>query len=236
MRVILHSWCQIQRTSSRLRCVNCGPGHIQCNYCSAYSGFNIQLNVSALLLEISRQFNERYTAILVPNTAHVLRFTLCVLWSRKYTTYLQLLIFRPQYSTERICAAIGDFPTLRCALYCKLGDKYSAYRPVYAVWTVVPHIYNLVTTPHIQASIFSCRQLPCYWWYLDNSMPVILHSCCQIKRTSSSLRYVTCGPGHIQSIFSTAYLGFNIQLKVSALQLEISRQLNARILKNWCQV
>jgi hypothetical protein len=57
---------------------------IQCNYSSAYSGFNIQLNVSALLLEISRQFNERYTAILVPNTAYVPRFTLCQLWSRAY--------------------------------------------------------------------------------------------------------------------------------------------------------
>jgi hypothetical protein len=229
MRVILHSWCQIQHTSLSLLYVNCGPGHIQCIYRSAYSDFNVHLNVSALLLEISRQFNERYTAILVPNTAHV---TLCVLWSRKYTTYLQLLIFRPQYSTERICAAIGDIPTLRCALYCKLGDKYSAHRPVYAVWTVVPHIYNVVTTPHIQASIFSCRQLPCYWWYLDNPMRVILHSCCRIKRTSSSLRYVICGPGHIQSIFSTAYLGFNIQLKVSALQLEIFRYFDARYTAN----
>jgi hypothetical protein len=26
---------------------------------------------------------------------------------------------------------------------------------------------------------------------------------------------VTCGPGHIQSIFSTVYLGVNIQLKVA---------------------
>jgi hypothetical protein len=51
------------------------------------------------------------------------------------------------------------------------------------------------------------------------SMRVILQTCCQIQRTSSGLRYVTCGPGHIQGIFSTAYLGFNIQLKVAPQQL-----------------
>jgi hypothetical protein len=82
MRVILQTWCQMQRTSSSLRSVNCGPGHIQCSYCFAYSGFNIQLNVTVLLFEISRQFNARYNANLLPNTAHVLQFTLCDLWSR----------------------------------------------------------------------------------------------------------------------------------------------------------
>jgi hypothetical protein len=78
VRVILQSWCQIQRTFSTLRYLNCGPGHIHCKYSSAYSGFYIQLNVSALILEISRQFIERYTAISVPNTAHPgLRYVYC---------------------------------------------------------------------------------------------------------------------------------------------------------------
>jgi hypothetical protein len=114
MRVILRTWSQIQRTSSRLRFVNCGPGHIQWNGNTAYSAFNIQLNVSKLLLEISRQFKERYTANLVPNTAHIIQFTLCELWSRTYAMHLQLHIFRLQNSTESICAAIGDTPTFRC--------------------------------------------------------------------------------------------------------------------------
>jgi hypothetical protein len=119
--LILQIWWQIQRTSSSLRYVNCGRGHIQCNYSYVYSGFNIQLNVSALLFGIFRYFDARYTANLVSNRAHILRFTLCELRSRPYTKYLQLLIVRPQYSTERICAAIGDIPTLRCALHCKFG-------------------------------------------------------------------------------------------------------------------
>jgi hypothetical protein len=75
----------IQRTASSLRNVNCAPGHIQCVYSSAYTGFNILLKVSELILMIKRQFNMRYTAILVPNTAHTLQFTLSEQWSRPYT-------------------------------------------------------------------------------------------------------------------------------------------------------
>jgi hypothetical protein len=205
---------------------------------------------------------------LVPNTAHILQITLCELWSRTYTMHLQLHIFRLQYSFERICAAIGDISTIQCALHCKLGAKYSAHapvytmwtvvpdmynvvtsphikasvwnwkylrcyrryldielalycklgakcsahRPVYAVWTVVPDIYNVMTTPHIQASIFSCRHLRCYFTYHDNSMCVILQIWWQIQRTSPSLGCVNCGPGHIHSIYSSAYLCFNTQL------------------------
>jgi hypothetical protein len=133
MCVILPTWCQIQRTSSSLRYVNYGPDHIQCNYSSAYSGFNIRQNPSALLLEIIGHVDARYTANLVTNTAHIIRFKLCVLWSRTCTTCFQLLIFRTQYSTERICAAIGNIRTLRSALYCKFGVKCSGHRSVYAV-------------------------------------------------------------------------------------------------------
>jgi hypothetical protein len=149
MRVILQIWCQIQRTSSCLRYVNCGPGHIQCIYSSAYSDYNVHLNVSALLLEISRQFNSRYTANLVPNTSHIIRFTQCGLWSRTYTEYFQHPICWLQYSDVGICAAIVHITTIHCALYCKLVAKYRAHPPVYAMWTVVPAIYKVFTAPHI---------------------------------------------------------------------------------------
>jgi hypothetical protein len=75
----------IQRTAFSLRSANCGPGHIHCKYSSAYSGFNIQLNVPPPLLETCREFNAPYTANFVPNTAHILQITLSVLWSRQYT-------------------------------------------------------------------------------------------------------------------------------------------------------
>jgi hypothetical protein len=204
--------------------VVCGPGHIQSIYSSTYSDFNIQLNVSALLLEISRQFNESYTVIWVLNTPHTRQFTQCVLWSRTYTMYLQLRIFGLQYSAVGTCADIGDILKILCALYCKLDDKYSAHPPVYAMRTVVPDIYNVFTAPHIQATIFIWTYLRCYWRYHDNSMHVILQTWCQIQRTSSSLRFVKCGPSHIQCNYSYAYSGFNIQVNVSELLLEMSRQ------------
>jgi hypothetical protein len=176
MRVILQTLCQMQRTSSSLRYVNCGPSHKQSTYSSAYSDFNIHLNVSALLLYISRQFNERYTANFEPNTAYILQFTLIELWSRLYTKYLQLRILRLQYSAAGIIAAIVDITSIQCALYCKYGVKYSAHRPVYAVWTEVPVIHKEFTVPHIYASLFSCRYLRCYCTYHYNSMRVILQT------------------------------------------------------------
>jgi hypothetical protein len=180
VRVVLQIWWQIQRTSPSLCYVNCGPGHIQCNYSCTYSGFNIQLNVSALLLEICRQYNADCTASLVPNTVHIFQVAHCEVWSRSYTMHLQLRIFRLQYSTERICADIGNISTIQWALYCNLGAKYSARSPVYAMYTVVPVIYNVVTAPHIQASIFIWISLSCYWRYADILMRVILQIWCQV--------------------------------------------------------
>jgi hypothetical protein len=164
----------------------------------------------------------------MPNTAHILQITLPELWSLTYTMYIQFRIFWLQYSTERICAAIGDITTIQCALYCKLGAKYSAYPsdhamwsvvrlqystericaaigdistiqcalyckldakfraqpPFYAMCTLVPDMYNAITVPHMQASIFSWTYLSCYWRYIDNSMCVILQSWCQIRAHS----------------------------------------------------
>jgi hypothetical protein len=212
MHVIPQILCQIQRPSSGLRYVNCGPGHIQCTYSSTYSDFNIHLNVSALLLEISRQFNARYTANLLPNATHILQFMPCELWSRPYTKYFQHRIFRLQYSAVGICAAIVHITTIHCALYRKLVAKYSAHPPIYAMRPVVPAIYKLFTAPHIQSWIFVWTYLRCCWRYADICMHVIPQILCQIQRPSSGLRYVNCGPGHIQCIYSTPYVGFNIQL------------------------
>jgi hypothetical protein len=99
MHAILQTWCQIQRTSSGLAYVDCGPGHIH--------------NVI---------------------TARIFRF---------------------QYSAVGNCADIVDITTIQCALYCKLGGKYSAHPPVYAMCTVVPEIYKVFTAPHSQVTIFN---------------------------------------------------------------------------------
>jgi hypothetical protein len=150
----------------------------------------------------------------------------------RYTMQLQFRIIRLQYLTESTCVAIGDMSSIQCSLYCKHGAKYSEHPPVYALWTVVPDIYNGITAPHIRASIFNWTYLRFYWRYADISICAILQAWIQIQRTSSSLRYVTCGPGHIQCSCSSAYSGLNIQLNVSVLPLEISRPFNARYTAN----
>jgi hypothetical protein len=151
----------------------------------------------------------------VPNTEHIVQFTLRELWSRPYTMYLYLRIFRLQYSAAGIIAAIVDITSIQCTLYCKLGAKYRAHPPVYAVRTLVPAIYKVFTAPHIYASIFRCRHLRRYCRYHDSSMRVILQTVSKIQCMSYRLRHVNCSPGYIQSIYSSAYLGFNIQLQVS---------------------
>jgi hypothetical protein len=87
---------------------------------------------------------------------------------------------------------------IQCLLYCKRGTKYSAHRPVDAIWPVVPDIYNENTVSHILASIFKWTYFRRYCRYVENSMRLILQTLCQILRMSSWLRYLSCVPGHIQ--------------------------------------
>jgi hypothetical protein len=168
----------------------------------------------------------------VPNTAHILQFTLCELWFRPYIRYIQLRIFRLQYSSVGICSAIVDITWILCALYRKLSAKYSAHPPVYAMWPAVPAIYRILIAPHIQTSIFIWTYLGCYWRYLDNSTRVCLHTMRQIQSISSRFRCVNCRPGHIQGICSSAYLAFNILLNLPLLLLEICRYMDARYTAN----
>jgi hypothetical protein len=91
----------------------------------------------------------RYIVSIQANAAHILRFTLCELCSGLYTKYLQLRICMHQYSAVGICAAIVDITSIQCALYCKLGEKYSAHPPVYVMCTAVPAINIVFTAPHI---------------------------------------------------------------------------------------
>jgi hypothetical protein len=144
---------------------------------------------------------------------------------------LEFRIFWLQYSNERICTDIADISSIQWALSWNLVAKYSA-QPVCAVWTVVPNIYNAFTAPHIQTSIFKWKYLLWYWRYLDNTMCVILQIWFQIQRTFYGLRYVNCGPGHIQCSYSSEYSGCNIHLNISALLMEISRQFYERYAAN----
>jgi hypothetical protein len=123
--------------------MNCVPGHMQCNYRSAYPAFSIQLNVSALLLQISRECYARYTANLVPHTAHILQFTLCELWSRHIqSTYISAYLgfdiqqkvaplllkvsrqFRARYTSNLVPNTAHILQFTQCVLWCR---KYTIY-------------------------------------------------------------------------------------------------------------
>jgi hypothetical protein len=130
-------------------------------------------------------------------------------------------------------ASIFIWTYLRCywtyvdnsaSIILQTWSNYSAHPPVYAIWTVVPELYNVLTIPHIQAPIFNWTYLRCHWTYIENSMRLIQQALCQIQRISFRLRYVKCGPGHIQCNFRSTHSGFNIQMNVSTLILEICRQ------------
>jgi hypothetical protein len=84
------------------------------------------------------------------------------------------------------------------------------------MWTVVPDIYTVNTVPHILASIFNCAYLRWYWSCVDNWMRLILQTLCQIQRISSILRYVNCGPGHIQCSKSSNIQGSIFKKRSSA--------------------
>jgi hypothetical protein len=125
------------------------------------------------------------------------------------------------FTAPHIQTSIFMWTYLRC--YCRYLEN--ATRDILQTWCQIqrtssslrhvncgPEIYNAITVPHMQASKFNWMYLCCYWRYLDNSMCVILQTLSPTQRTSFSLRKVYCGTGHIQSIYSSAYLGFNIQL------------------------
>ena len=69
--------------SSLLSYVFSGHWQIQRNCCFAYSCLNVQVNVSALLLDTCRKCDARYTSQLQPNTV-LIRFALCRLLFSSY--------------------------------------------------------------------------------------------------------------------------------------------------------
>jgi hypothetical protein len=186
MRVIVQTWSQIQLTSSRLRYVNCGPGHIQWNDNTAYSGFNIQLNVSKLLLKTSGKFKERHTSNIVPHTTHIIQFTLCepvvsTIYNVVTVTYIHASIFK--WTCLRCYWRYSDISMrVMLQIWCQIQPTSSSLRYV----NCGHEIYNAITVPHIHASIFKWKYLLWYWRYIDNSICVILQTWCQIQRTSYS--------------------------------------------------
>jgi hypothetical protein len=143
-------------------------------------------------------------------------------------TYIQASIF--MWTNLCCCWRFPDISMpLILKIWCQIQRSSSSLRYV----NCGPEIYNAITVPPIQSSIYKWKYLLWYWIYIDNSMCVIWNTWCQTQRTSSSLRNLNSGPGHIQCNYSSAYSGFNIHLNVSALILVMYRQFNALYTANW---
>jgi hypothetical protein len=165
---------------------------------------------------------------MLPNTGHNILFTLWQHRSWSNPIYVYFLMFRLQYSIERISVDIGDMSTTHWALYSTFAVKYRAQYPVYAISILVPVKCNIITVLLMQGLIYNWTYLRCEWWFIDKSVRVILHVFRQIQGTISSLRYPNSGPGIIQYENISWCWGFNIQLNVSPLTLVICRQLIER--------
>jgi hypothetical protein len=149
MRVILHISCQINRISSSLLYVISGSCQMQCNCSFVYSSFNIRLIVCSLLLEIYRQFDERYIRHILPSAGHNIPFALCQLWFRSNRMKLQFCIFSLKYSIEYISATIRDMRTIQCMLYSTCAPNNRAHPSVYAVSPLNTVISSVNATLHM---------------------------------------------------------------------------------------
>jgi hypothetical protein len=156
-----------------------------------------------------RKFNARNTASLVPSAAHILQIMLFELWSLTYTMYLQLHIFRTQYSAERICPDTGDMSTIQRALYCNLGANTAHILQNTLCELCLGHVQCNYSSTY---SGFNIQQnlvpllLDIRWQFSDHYTANLV----PIQRKTFSLRNVNCDPGHIQFIYISAYSGFNI--------------------------
>ena len=141
--------------------------------------------------------------------------------------FLQYSIFRIQYSIDSISAAIGDISTNLYAIYSTFAAKYSAPTPLYIMSTRVEVKSNVILLLHIQACIFDWTYLRFHWRYVDNSMRVSRHICCQIQCTPTGLRNVNTVSCQILCNCRFAYLGFSIQFNVFPLLLVVCRDFDS---------
>jgi hypothetical protein len=106
-----------------------------------------------------------------------------------YISCFQASTFKWTYPAE-----IGEMSTIQCALYSTFAATFSLNPRHYAMSNLVPAKSNIFTVLPMQASTFNRLCLRCDWLFIDKSMRVILHICCQTKRVTSCFRYVNIGP------------------------------------------
>ena len=103
--------------------------------------------------------------------------------------YIQYYAFKPTYL--RICCWYAD-NAIRAILHicCRIQSTLTGLRCVNSG----PCTCSVIAVLHIRSQIFESSLLLFYSTHAENSMHLILHSCCQIQPTSAALSYVNSGP------------------------------------------
>ena len=112
-------------------------------------------------------------------TADVLRGRTSTLVS-VICSVIVVLQIQTQIFISTYLVAVADMSTMRCAWYSTLFAKYIAYQPVCAISTLVPDRSSVFAVLHNQDKIFIPTYLRFCCKYVDNSICLILHICCQI--------------------------------------------------------
>ena len=133
--------------------------------------------------------------------------------------YFQFCIFKNEYPSDRISAAIIDTLMIRCDFHSRHAAKYVERHLVFSTSTLSWVKTSVVPILHIQSWIFIWTYLRCYCWYVDNSMRFSLRTGCEICGATSCLRCVISVLVQDQSIYNFAYSSMNIRLNVSPLLL-----------------
>jgi hypothetical protein len=175
MRLILQTWCQMQRIYSSLRYVNCGPeiyNAITVSYNQA-SIFNLTVlcchwrcldNSTRVILQTWWQYSAQPPVyamwIVLPAICYVVT-----------ALYIQALIFNWTY-LRWYWRYVENSMRLILQTWCQMQRIYSSLRYV----NCGPEIYNAITVSYNQASIFNLTVLCCHWRCLDNSTRFILQT------------------------------------------------------------
>jgi hypothetical protein len=142
---------------------------------SAWSGINIQLIVSSLLLQMYRQPYARYTEHLLPNTALVFLVTLRQLCALPYQIDMcTIVILHICLEIQCTCSSLRYDKSGRVRIECNYCSNYSASNIQlngYPLLLVICRHFVARHTPHgLPSTTYASRFVACQLWSLSNTM------------------------------------------------------------------
>jgi hypothetical protein len=221
--VILHICCQIKRVSSCLRYVNHDRGQMRYSYFlpfgHQYSNERISdaigglsTNRCVLYFTFAAKYRAQYPVYAMPTMVPVYSNTITFLHIQPQSPRLPNVYSSPsqiQYSYISWYSGFNVQLNVPCSILviCRQFKAHytphllrntghsSRFAPCQLWYRSNPILVHFLL---LQASIFNLTYLLRYLWYVDISMRVMIHICCEMQPMSTSLRYVKSGPSQTQ--------------------------------------